>query len=191
MKTSGLIVRARVEFVGRMKDGKVFFIGRFGCAEATALFHRDYYCCPVLDGDDIIPGSPGSGDPEDLGDIAADTITIVRGVCEYGPKGPRAVWWCFLSDYVACEQKLAQRQEKLRGETEARRLAAVERAATAPWTFDEALKLGWVVVSGSNGRQRILERQFAGEVKPRRITRHQPPAKGQKSTGRRSLALVS
>ncbi|MEK7209105.1 MAG: hypothetical protein AAB677_02505 [Patescibacteria group bacterium] len=187
LKTAGLIVRTRVEFVGRTEDGKIFFIGRSNCGTPT-LFHQDYYFHPVLDGDSIIPAGNDEivpGIPDDLSDIGIGTI--LRGVCEHGPKGPRAVWWCFASDYVACEEELAH---NLRIAEEERRLVAFERAAANPRTVDEALEFGWVVVPGGNGRQRILERQFAGEPRPRRITRHLPSQQAP-VLRRRQLSLAS
>ena len=73
-------------------------------------------------------------------------------------------------------------------------MAAFERKAANPRTYDEALRLGREDVTsptdlGPHIRQRILERQFAGEAGPRRLTKHLPPANGKCS--KRSLDLVS
>ena len=96
--------------------------------------------------------------------------------------------WCFVEEWQMMEDRHKIEQERRRAKEEAaRKIEATTKEALRqfqakkdkertekPATIDEALARDWVVVKGGNGRQRILERQFPGEAKPRRITRHLP-----------------
>lgn len=190
---SSMLVMTKIQSTLIRGEVQLFF-GEVG--GESVLFHSNFYRKPIVNTSDddpdnwVIVSSPEATSP-----YGVVTGMFVRGICERTARGPRAVAWCTRNEFEWCEDELARlRQEqaaKVAAEREAvkeelarRAAAAREERAKNPRTFDEAIEFGWKIVPGlDHGRQVVLERQFAGEGKPRRTTKHRP------ATGKNKLQV--
>ncbi len=193
------VCRAPVIGMAKSKNGMIFF-AREGVGQTICLYANRH----------VSPVSMTNGFPLVLAADWATTLnevkigTVVHAVCVPAPNhDPRAVRWCTEAEFEACEREIQQilrekeeaaaeiRLEQVMYEDDlARKQKEMEEVARKrheelganPRTYTEAIALGWEEVQGlGNGRQRILERKFAGESKPRRITRHLPSTKLMKA----------
>ena len=167
------LVETQIRTMAKDKDKKPIFFGNF--KGRSVLFHSGFYRSPFAsDGEVLAMDLDFENGPENV-----KLDTFVHAVCENGPRGPRAIRWCTLKNFSAgvieCDQQreTAQRISEIVEEALRQFQAKRDKERTEnPANIDEALAHGWVIVEGGNGRQRILERQFSGEPRPRRITRH-------------------
>jgi len=184
-----MLVTKKIQSVG-MKDGKRLFFGQL--ENGKVLFHSDYYRPPFVSA----PGNDPENwtiepNPYDGGFVVPNHVgpgSFVRAVCEKTSRGVQATAWCLRGEYEWAQLNLAklrrEHEEELAAKRRAAEAAEAERLAVArearaanPRTVDEAIELGWVIVPGhDHGRQVILERLFADESRPRRITRHRSSA---------------
>ena len=180
-----MLVTLQIQSVGN-KNGKRLFFGQL--EDGNVLFHSDYYRPPVVNAADDDPENwTIEPNPHDGRFVVPNHVgpgSIVRGVCKKAANGVRATAWCLKSEHECKQLELTKlrwewetKQATKRREAEEAEAAyhAAEREARAanPKNVNEALELDWEIVPGlDHGRQVVLERLFAGESKPRRITKY-------------------
>lgn len=187
------LVETQIRTMAKDTNGRPIFFGK-DCRGRSVLVHFDFHrppFAPSFAPFEVLARDFRS-DPENM-----ELDTVVHAVCENGPRGPRAVRWCRLANFLTCVHECNQRQEAARREEaaaeEGRRQSQAEaerRRTENPSTIEVAIAHGWQIVDGGNGRQRILERPFPDEAKPRRITRHLPPGSLTKSPAQLRLVRV-